>query len=265
MPARSGSATISARPTNSGDGTGGTINIYARDGNSTLTVSGPADLDADGVANAAGRMLPVRRNRRDRPGRRYHHRQPGRDRRPTATSSPSRMICSQRPMAMAADGVGGAAGDGFGGTVTLTAADGNRVNVTGDVRLEAIGFGGFDAGGFVAGDGTGGFARITTFGHRRAPDDSRRNVIIDASGFGGDSELHIGRNGRQRPVGPRTRHGQWWRNRRHRRPVASIDQQRRQRRQWRRRVRLHRRQSASIPPLRTRASSPMVARSTSPA
>ena len=77
----------------------------------------------------------------------------------------------------------------------MTAADGNGVNVSGDVRMEAIGFGGFDAGEFVAGDGTGGFARITTSGTGPSLLTLSSNVTVDASGFGGASQLKSGGTG----------------------------------------------------------------------
>ena len=180
--------------TNSGDGTGGTINIYSRDGDSTLTVSGPADLNADGIANAEGDCFPCGGIGGIGRGGDIIIESQG------LTGDNGNVLTFGNDLLATAngyggDGVGGAAGDGFGGTVTLTAADGNEVNVTGDVSLEAIGFGGFDAGGFVAGDGTGGFARITTFGSGDHLMTLSADVLIDASGFGGDSEVSLGGTG----------------------------------------------------------------------
>ena len=179
----------------SGNGTGGTINIYSRDGDSTLTVSGPADLNADGAANTQGECSPFCGGIGGiGQGGDIIIASQG------ATGIGGNLLTFGNALTATANGfggsgIGGAAGDGFGGDVLLNAADGNRTNIAGNVRLEARGSGGFDDFGLAGGDGTGGLARITTSGTGANLLTLGANVVVDASGLGGDSELGSGGTG----------------------------------------------------------------------
>jgi len=180
--------------TNSGDGIGGFIGIYARDndqtpavGDSTLTVSGPVDLDVDGVANAQGECFPC--------GGIGGIGQGG----TIDISSQGLAGLNGNVLTFAGDltatangyggaGVGGAAGDGFGGTVEIFTVDGNSTNDMNfaNVIAEASGYGGDSdplANG-TGGNGTGGTASLyNPAGTIHIAGD----LELYAQGFGGNS------------------------------------------------------------------------------
>ncbi|HMI41812.1 MAG TPA: hypothetical protein VK485_11355 [Sphingomicrobium sp.] len=182
--------------TNSGDGIGGFIGIYARDGDSTLTVSDSADLDADGRANVEGECSQCSTGGVGGIGQGGTITMSSQG----ATGDSGNLLDFGGGLFATAngyggDGVGGGAGDGFGGTVTLSAASGNSVNVIGNVTLLAKGYGGYDFGGFAAGDGFGGFAQITSVGTGASSLSVEGLAQVGASGYGGDSGSQIGGEG----------------------------------------------------------------------
>ena len=178
----------------SGDGTGGTINIYSRDGNSSLTVTGSANLEADGYAGyssecsfgcSAGGIGE------------------GGDIFIASTGSVATGVNEldfQSSVYASANGYGGESavidfdtnttvngGLGLGGSVNVAANGGNSLNVAGELTLEAIGFGGYDSADLVAGDGAGGLVQITSNNVGASLLNFGSTVVLDASGYGGDS------------------------------------------------------------------------------
>ncbi|MFN3864987.1 MAG: hypothetical protein ACK4RT_11980, partial [Erythrobacter sp.] len=77
----------------------------------------------------------------------------------------------------------GNGGDGFGGQVELD-LQGITVQVNGDVYADAEAYGG-DTGLFIAGNGTGGTARVGNLGALAGSGIFTGNTVVSANGFGG--------------------------------------------------------------------------------
>jgi len=176
----------------SGNGTGGTITVISRDGTSSLTVTGGANLEADGYAGFSSECSSQCSAGGIGQGGAIFIASTG-----VLTGS---TLDFQSTLFASADGYGGESaiidfdsnttvdgGDGLGGTVSLYANDGNSVSVAGDITLEAIGFGGYDPVGLVAGDGIGGIVQITSNSTAGNLITLGGSVVLDASGNGGGS------------------------------------------------------------------------------
>lgn len=91
---------------------------------------------------------------------------------------------------LSADGFGGgdylgAGGNGFGGQVSVTLSDGGVIDVTGNLTLSAQGEGGYQSGGGVAGNGTGGDAAINLLGSASSQLTVSGTTELDTAGYGG--------------------------------------------------------------------------------
>lgn len=181
----------------SGNGTGGTVTVISRDGGSTLTVAGAAYLNADGEAGYSSECSSSCSNGGVGQGGTINLGSSGAlsiDNAVNTLDFGSTLIAS-------ADGYGGDSaiidfelgtvngGNGIGGTVNLYANDGNMVSVTGDVTLEAIGYGGYDTSDLIGGNGIGGSVQITTNAATTNAIILGATVYLDASGYGGNSGL----------------------------------------------------------------------------
>jgi filamentous hemagglutinin family protein len=174
----------------SGNGTGGTITVISRDGTSSLTVAGAANLEADGYAGYSSECSSQCSAGGIGQGGDIFIASTG-----VLTGS---TLDFQSTLDASANGWGGESaiidsdtnvdgGEGRGGTVSLYADDGNSVTVGGDIMLEAIGNGGYDPFGLIAGDGIGGLVQITTSNSAANLLTLGGSVVLDASGNGGGS------------------------------------------------------------------------------
>ena len=178
----------------SGNGTGGTITVISRDGTSSLTVTGDANLEADGYAGYSSECSSQCSAGGIGQGGDIFIASTG-----VLTGS---TLDFQSTLFASANGHGGESaiidfdtnttvdgGEGRGGTVSLYANGGNSLNVAAEVTLEAIGYGGYDPVNLAGGNGTGGIVRLDTDSAAGNLITLGSSVVLDASGYGGDSGL----------------------------------------------------------------------------
>ncbi len=184
----------------SGDGTGGTITVVSRDGASSLTVVGLVNLEADGYAGFSSECGT---------GCSAGGIGQGGDIFVASTGVlTGATLDFGATLFASASGYGGESavidfdsnttvdgGDGLGGNVNLYANDGNSLSVAGGVTLEAIGYGGYDPAGLVAGDGIGGIVQITTNATGANLLTFGGDVLVYAGGYGGNSGVSLGGTG----------------------------------------------------------------------
>ena len=169
---------------NGGDGTGGTANIYSRDGNSSLSITGRAEVSADGEAGYAGECYSCGGIGGEGQGGSVFVR---------AQTGTGNTLDFGDTLYMSADGVGGVGatgpgGNGTGGFANLGAGGGSAVTIEFGTFIQTNGYGGYDAGGGLGGNGTGGEAVISTFAAGVGNSLSfGGDVYLDATGYGGGS------------------------------------------------------------------------------
>ncbi len=180
--------------TYSGNGTGGEINVNARDGNSVLDITGSATLEVDGYAGYSTECSFGCSAGGIGQGGDIFIGTSG------SISTGINRLEIGSTLEASANGWGGESavidpdtnttingGEGIGGRIFLFANGGNSVNVGQETDLIAIGWGGYDSANLVAGNGQGGQVFLTS-------DTTAGNVLnfdsavhLDVSGHGGDS------------------------------------------------------------------------------
>ena len=168
---------------NGGDGTGGTANVYSRDGNSSLSIAGRTELSADGEAGYGGECSSCGGIGGIGQGGSVFVR---------AQTGAGNTLDFGDALYMSADGVGGVGatgpgGNGTGGLASLGAGGGSAVTVEFGTYIQALGYGGYDSGGGIGGNGTGGEAEIATFAGVGNSLSFGADVDLDATGHGGNS------------------------------------------------------------------------------